>query len=122
MKDKFVTRIKSFVILKKELHQLEKVLKTLESLELTMVLIPILISLPQVFTLTLQELATLNLDLIILPALMSAQAAAIQPQQLEELELTVALEITNLPAHHTDHQPMELELHLLAQSLELQQV
>lgn len=122
MKDKFVTRIKSFVILKKELHQLEKVLKTLESLELTMALIPILISLPQVFTLTLQELATLNLDLIILPALMSAQAAAIQPQQLEELELMEALEITNLPAHHTDHQLMELELHLLAQSLELQQV
>lgn len=116
MKDRFATRIKSFVILKKELHQLEKVLKILESLELTMALIPILISLPQVFTLTLQELAILKLDLIILPALMLAQAAVIQLQQLEESELMEVSETINLPAHHTDHQPMELELHLLAQS------
>jgi hypothetical protein len=83
---------------------------------------PTLISLPQVFTLTLQELATLKLDLTISPALMSAQAAAILPQQPEESEPMEEPEITQLPAHHTDHQPMELEILLpLAELSELPQ-
>lgn len=107
---------------KTELHQLERELKILESLVPTMAQTPTLISLPQVFTLTLQELATLKLDLTTSPALMSAQAAAILPQQPEESEPMEEPEITQLPAHHTDHQPMELEiLLLLAELLELPQ-
>ena len=121
-KDKSATRINSFVSSKTELHQLERELKILESLVLTMAQTPTLISLPQVFTLTLQELATLKLDLTTSPALMSAQAAAILPQQPEESELMEEPEITQLPAHHTDHQPMELEILLpLAELLELPQ-
>lgn len=121
-KDKSATRINSFVSSKTELHQLERELKILESLVPTMVQTPTLISLPQVFTLTLQELATLKLDLTTSPALMSAQAAAILPQQPEESEPMEEPEITQLPAHHTDHQPMELEiLLLLAELLELPQ-
>ena len=121
-KDKSATRIKSFVSLKTESHQLERELKTLELPVPTMAQTPILISLPQVFTLTLQELATLKLDLTISPALMLAQAAAILPQQPEESELMEEPEITQQPVHHTDHQPMELEiLLLLAELLELPQ-
>lgn len=79
MKDKSATRIKLFASLKIELHQSERELKILESLEPTMNQTPTSISLPQVFTLTLQEQATLKLDLTISPALMLAQAAAILP-------------------------------------------
>ena len=121
-KDKSATRINSFVSSKTELHQLERELKILESLVPTMAQTPTLISLPQVFTLTLQELATLKLDLTTSPALMSAQVAAILPQQPEESEPMEEPEITQLPAHHTDHQPMELEILLpLAELSELPQ-
>ena len=122
MKDKSETKISSFVSLKIELPQPERELKIQESLEPTMDQTPILISLPQVFTLTLQELATLKLDLTTSPAPMLAQAAAILPQQPEESGPMEEPEITQPPAHHTDHQLMELEQLLPpVESLELPQ-